>query len=476
MVKRTFQFLIFGLLSLSFQASADNALPDIGGAGYSVITTEQEHKLGEAWARMLRGSGRLYEDALVSQYLEDLTWKLVTYSELTDRRLQIIVIDNPTLNAFAVPGGIIGIHAGLLLHAENEAQLASVLAHELAHLSQRHFAAQLEAQRRNSPLMIASILASILIAAADPEAGVAAMQSSMAASVSSRLSFSRQNEREADYVGMQTLAASGYDPKAMPQMFMQIQQTTRFSRTPPEFLLTHPITQSRIAESQNRAANLPSGQRSSNSIDFNIARARIQARYADKLGELHAHYQTEMTAPSDSLHYALAYTAMLQNNFSTAKQHQTQFSQAFEQQLPSRLLSVEILLKQEKLPQATAALETLYQLYPGNQAVAYLYAQSLTKSNQPAKAVKIYRNYLDDHPRDSRAWYLLAEAYGLAGDIAGVHQARIEYFLQTANVDQALQQIDFAMRENGLSEYQKARLEQQKQEALRVRDSLKMDF
>jgi len=475
MFKRTLRNIGLSLIMLFSHAYAESALPELGG-GYSVISSEQEHQLGEAWARMLRGNGRLYEDAQVTQYLEELTWKLVTYSELTDRRLQIIVVDNPTLNAFAVPGGIIGIHAGLLLYAENEAQLASVLAHELAHLSQRHFASQLEEQRRNHPVMLASILASILVAVADPEAGVAAMQSSMAASVSSRLAFSRQNEREADYIGMQTLAASGYDPKAMPDMFAQIQQTTRFSRTPPEFLLTHPITQSRIAESQNRAARLPSGKHSSNTLEFNLIKARIQAHYADKPEQLYAHYQAETDQNNDSLRYALSYSAMQLKKFDEAKQYQQAFSDAFKQQLAGRILAAELLMQQEKYQQALEPLKALHQLYPDNQAVSFMYAESLTKAGQAAQAVKIYRNYLNDHPLDSRAWYLLAEAYGLAGDIVGVHQARIEFFLLTANVDRALQQIDFALREPQLSEYEKARFEQQKSEALEVRESLKMDF
>ncbi|MDF2180698.1 M48 family metalloprotease [Neptuniibacter sp. CAU 1671] len=475
MLKRTVQNIALCLIALLSSAHADTSLPELGG-GYSAISSEQEYQLGEAWARMLRGNGRLYEDAQVTQYLEELTWKLVTYSELSDRRLQIIVVDNPTLNAFAVPGGIIGIHAGLLLYAENEAQLASVLAHELAHLSQRHFASQLEEQRRNHPVMLASILASILVAAADPQAGVAAIQSSLAASVSSRLAFSRQNEREADYIGMQTLAASGYDPNAMPDMFAQIQQTTRFSRTPPEFLLTHPITQARIAESQNRAARLPEGKRNSNTLDFNLVKARIQAHYADKPEELYAHYQAEKDQDNDSLRYALAYSAMELKKFDEAKQYQQAFSEPFKQQLASRLLAAELLMQQEQFSAANEQLQSLHQLYPDSQAVSFLYAESLTKSGQAAQAVKIYRNYLNNHPRDSRAWYLLAEAYGLAGDIVGVHEARIEFFLLTANVDRALQQIDFALREPQLSDYEKARFEQQKEEALQVRESLKMDF
>ena len=479
MIKKAFTSTLIGCaLLLPLPGHAETALPEIGSESFSVITQQQEYRLGRAWSRMLRGSAKLYEDALVSQYIEELTWSLVTYSQLNDRRLEIITLDNGSLNAFAVPGGIIGIHAGLLLAANSEAELASVISHELAHLSQRHFAAQLEEQRRNQPLMLASLLGSILLASASSEGGMVALQSTMAASASSRLSFSRQNEREADYIGMQTLAASGYDPHAMPEMFSQMQKLARFSRVPPEFLLTHPITQSRISDSLNRAESFSSVNARYNSEAFNIAKARIEAHYTDNPKQLLARNNEVLKKHKndDSLRYAVVVAAIAAEDYALANKAHTQLSDRFKASLNGRLLQSEISMKQQDYSSAAKSLAQLQKLYPDNQAIRYLYAECMIHLHQPAKAVRNYEYLVNNQPNDSRAWYLLAEAYGLNGDIVGVHDARIEFFLLTANIDKAMTQIEYALKEPGLTNQDKARFKQRKEEALQIRKSLEMDF
>ncbi|WP_299176640.1 M48 family metalloprotease [uncultured Neptuniibacter sp.] len=478
MYKPVISCFIACLLTLySLSSKSESQLPSIGGSGYSVLSLQKEYQLGRAWVRMLRGSARIYEDAFVSQYIEDLTWSLVTHSQLTDRRLEILVLDNPSVNAFAVPGGVIGVHTGLLLTAKNEAQLASVLAHELAHLSQRHFAAQLEEQQRNRPFHLATILGSILLAAADPEAGIVGLQSSMAASAANKLAFSRQNEREADYIGMQTLTSSGYPPIAMANMFTELQKQARFSRVPPEFLLTHPVTQSRISDALNRAESIQGKTPRLNSIEFNLVKARIQANYSKDLPQLLKKYQeTQKLGDNDSIRYAIAITAIKAKSYALAAQNINSFSPAFRSSLPGRLLQAELELAKEKYKKAVTQLEKLVRLYPGSHAVSYLYADALLRNNQPRQASRVYRQLIEHNPNDSRAWYLLAESYGLEGNIVGVHEARIEYFLLTANIDKALRQLDFALREKTLTSSEKARLEQRKEDALQIRESLKLDY
>ncbi|MGI1671339.1 MAG: M48 family metalloprotease [Neptuniibacter sp.] len=456
---------------------AESELPDLGGSGYSIITLQQEYTLGRAWARLLRGQARIYDDALVSQYVEDLTWSLVSHSQLQDRRLEIVVLDNPTVNAFAAPGGIIGVHTGLILTAQSEGQLASVMAHELAHLSQRHFAAQLEEQRRNRPFFLASMLGSLLIAAADPEAGVAAIQSSMAASISSKLSFSRQNEREADYIGMQTLTSAGYSPFAMSEMFTRLQESARFSRVPPEFLLTHPVTQARISDALNRAEQFSGVATLKNTFDFNLIRARVQANYAKDKGQLLKRFQAfKDEAITDDLLYSIAYTAIKLDKFELARNEINSFSDAFSNRLSARLLKAELATAEENHADALQQLKTLHSLYPGNHAISYLIADVYLHSNRPEKASEIYKKIVQNQPNDSRAWYLLAESYGLEGNIIGVHEARIEYFLLTANVDRAIKQIDYALKEPGLSDNNKARLQQRKKDAVKIRKSLDLRY
>lgn len=456
---------------------SDQQLPDIGGSGYSIISEQQEYLMGRAWARMLRGSTKIYEDALVSQYIEELTWELVTHSQLVDKRLEILVLDNPTVNAFAAPGGIIGVHSGLILTAKNEAQLASVLAHELAHLSQRHFASQLEEQRKNRPLFLASILGSILLAAADPEAGMAGLQASMAGSISNRLSFSRQNEREADSIGFQTLQSAGYDPKEMANMFQQLQQQARFSSKPPEFLLTHPITQSRISESLNRASSSNSKTGISNSLEFKVIQARVQRFHAkDNTDLLNYFLQRLEEHDDDAARYAVVIAAIKNKDFNLAEQQVALLTNAFKKSLYGRLLEPELLLAKGKLSEARDILIKLSKIYPDNAAIQFLSAETDVKLNRPDSASLIYRSLIESEPTDVRAWYLLAETYGLEGNRIGVHEARTEYFLLTANVDRAINQIHYALKEPGLSLNKKAYFEQRLIDAKAIRESLKMDF
>lgn len=457
---------------------ADSNLPSIGGSGYSVISPQQEHQLGQAWARILRGQARVYQDTVVSQYIEDLTWKLAINSQLSNHQLDVIVLDNPSINAFAIPGGIIGVHAGLLLAAQNEGQLASVLTHEIAHLSQRHYAAQLEEERRKRPLLLASIIGSLILAASsNSEGATAALQSTMAASISSRLSFSRQNEREADHIGMQNLIKAGYSANAMAEMFKQLQKISRFSQTPPEFLLTHPITQNRISDALNRATVLPQKASITNTPAFQIAKIRVEVNYADSIIDLLSSYQAQQKKKdSDYLRYAIAYAAIKAERYQLAANNIRLFSKNFRLNSSAGLLKAELFIATNKYSKAKTILKKLHSVYPDNQAINYLYALNFRYQQQPKQAIKIYRQLTEKYPQDIWAWYNLAETCGLAGDILCVHSARIEYFLRTANIDKALQQIDFAMRDSKLSSSAKAILEQRKQEAEAVRESLDMDI
>ena len=212
----------------------------------------QERALGQAWLRSFRASVPLAEDPLVFEYLDNLLVELASYSDLQDKRLSLVVVNNPTINAFAVPGGVVGVHTGLMQHASTEAQLASVLTHELAHLSQRHFARSVEASRRASITTIAGLLAGIALAASSSgDAATAAIMSTQAAALDNQLRYSRVHEREADRLGMQSLVRAGYPPVAAAEMFGHMLDVSRvYGEELPEFLRTHPVTQSRISDAR----------------------------------------------------------------------------------------------------------------------------------------------------------------------------------------------------------------------------------
>src|SRR5690606_13074122 len=259
-------------------------LPPLGDTSSSIMSREQEYQLGRTWLSMLRGSVRTLEDPLLKDYIEGHVFGLAETSQLDDRRLTFVAIDSPQLNAFAAPGGIIGVNGGLFLHAHTEAEFASVMAHELAHLSQRHFARGLQHQQQNRiPLMTAMLAGIVRAASGGGDAGFAALASTQAAAIQEQRRFSRQNEQEADRIGLLNLREAGFDPEAMPEMFERLAKLSRFSRTPPEFLLTHPVSQSRIADSRSRADQLGNDGRK-DSLYYQMMRARVQLFYEESPG------------------------------------------------------------------------------------------------------------------------------------------------------------------------------------------------
>ena len=246
---------LMGLLPSTASLSADIKLPLLGDSASGVISKQQEYELGRLWLKSFRSRVREYDDPLMQQYLEQLLYNLATYSDLEDPRLELIVVKNPSMNAFAVPGGVVGFHTGVFAFAENEDQMVSVLAHELAHLSQRHFARGVEAQRTSSIISMAGLLASLVIAAtAGGDAGLAAITSTQAMTMQGQLRYSRSNEKEADRMGMQTMERASRDPAAVAGMFETMLRATRFSGSRlPEFLLSHPVTERRISDARGRA-------------------------------------------------------------------------------------------------------------------------------------------------------------------------------------------------------------------------------
>jgi len=463
---------------LSLPGSADTNLPLLNDASSATVSLDAEYRLGRNWARILRGQAPLLNDPISYQYLEDLLWRLLPYSQVQDRRLELFLLDNPTFNAFAVPGGVIGIHSGLLLAAESEGELASVMAHELAHLSQRHYAQRLEEERRNRPLMLAGILASILVAAADTQGGMAVLSSTLGASAQGQLAFSRRNEQEADRVGMQTLAGAGIDPHTMPQMFSRLQRNYRFyGQRPPEFLLTHPVTESRIADSLNRASQLPAPPLHTEDTDFKLIRARLQVHHSESPQQALTRFKAAVKE-SGSLpnQYGLMLAAADAGAFELADQVWTGLDSSARRHPWLQLARVERFLAGSRPEAALQVSGELIALYPDSRPVRTLHAQALREAGKLQPSVQLYKELTRDYPTDARLWFELAETEGLAGHILAVHEARAEYYLLTAQFDLALKQLEYAARESSLTESDRARLTQKEQEAKALRQEMKEQF
>lgn len=454
--------ILLSLFSSWSWANDKYQLPDLGNSASSIVSPAREAKLGQAWLRMFRSQVATSTDPIFYEYVEDLLNQLVVYSELERQELDLVVIPNPQINAFAVPGGVVGINTGLLLYSETEDQMSSVLAHELAHLSQRHYARSVEAASNANIPTLAGILAGILLAAtAGGDAGMAAITATQAAALDNQLRFSRQNEQEADRIGMQTMVAAGRNPNASAEMFERMLRLTRYSSRPPEFLLTHPVTESRIADARNRAYRLPEKQYANNETFYYIqARAKLlHAENANVAVQTFTHELEGETPSKMASRYGLALALTAAGRFEEA-QSQLDYLLEFEPDNHFFIIAqAKLEAKQGQFDAAQARIQQALRSRPDNHALNTTLGEILMDAGRYSQAELVLAEHVKRRPKDDYLWYLLAEVRGLAGNILGLHEARAEYFLLNGIYDKARTQLNNALK-LAKSDYHKALLKQ----------------
>lgn len=477
-VRAPARILLFSLMTAVAMPLTANEfnLPSLGDTSSSIMSREQEYQLGRAWLSMLRGSVRTLEDPLLKDYVERHVMGLAETSQLEDRRLTFVTLDSPQLNAFAAPGGIIGVNGGLFLHAHTEAEFASVMAHELAHLSQRHFARGLQHQQQNRiPLMTAMLASIILAASGGGDAGFAALASTQAAAIQEQRRFSRQNEQEADRIGLLNLKGAGYDPNAMPDMFERLARLSRFSRTPPEFLLTHPVNQSRIADSRNRAGQL-SGDGRRDSLYYQMMRARVQLFYEESPGLAAQRFRAlldQHEGEHSAARYGLALALIRSGQQAEAETELQTLLAEHPDNIAVQLAQVELDGSRNRLDQALTRLDQLLAMQPDNYPLLEAKANMLLRKQDYRGAEQVTDRLARLRSDDPDVWYLVSEVRGLAGNILGVHQARAEYFMLAGDLDQADEQLDQALKRAGDNFVVTSRINARKDEVARRREIIK---
>ncbi|HKM38212.1 MAG TPA: M48 family metalloprotease [Thiopseudomonas sp.] len=423
-------------------------LPALGDSSSAIISPEQEHKLGRAWLSILRGQVRQLEDPLLKEYIESSVYRLAENSQLNDRRLEFIILASPQLNAFAAPGGIIGVNGGLILHAHTEAEYASVMAHELAHLSQRHFARGLEAQKRMQVPLMAAMLAGVIAAAAGGgDLGMAAIASTQAAAVQEQRRFSRQNEQEADRIGLLNLQKAGFDPRAMPSMFERLMRQYRYDRMPPEFLLTHPVSESRIADTRNRSEQF-NGQGTLDSLYYQLIRARVQLTFEETPGLALKRFRSMLEDdPSlEAARYGLVLALIRSRRLDEALSNLDVLLKKTPDSIIYNLAAIDINLSRSQFTQANQRADSLLQRHPNSFPLRSAKYETQLKQKDIAGAQQTINQLLKQRPNDPDIWFEVAETRGLANDIIGLHEARAEYFSRVGDYTQAIEQLDYAKR------------------------------
>lgn len=450
--------LLAGPVTPAF-ADVSDQLPDMGTSAGNTLSIGQEMQMGDFYVRQLRGSAPLINDPLLVQYINKLGMRLVSHANSVKTPFHFFLINNDEINAFAFFGGNVVLHSALFRYADNESQLASVMAHEISHVTQRHLARAMEDQKKNAPLTWVGALGSILLAMASPQAGMAALSGTLAGTQQGMISFTQQNEQEADRIGIQVLQRSGFDPQAMPTFLEKLLDQSRYSSRPPEILLTHPLPESRLADARNRANQMrPVVTQSSE--DFYMAKARTLGMYNSGRNQLTSDLLDNWSKGNIREQHAAAYGRALQAMGGNKWDEARKLLQPLLTAQPTNAwyldLSTDIDLGQNKFADAINRLKNAPDLKQ-NPVLQLNLANAYVQAKQPEQAAAILNRYTFAHPDDSNAWDLLAQTEADLGNRDQELAARAEVMALVGRLDQAISLLSSASAQVKLGSLQQAR-------------------
>jgi predicted Zn-dependent protease len=474
-----FCVLILALILASHISIADNNLPDIGDPASSDLSISKEIELGQILIAELRGHLPVSYDPELSQYIHSLGTRITSAGVNSNFPFTFLLIQNPDVNAFALPGGIVAINSGLLILAQQESEVASVFAHEISHVTQRHIARNFANAKSLSVISALTLLGSILAAAyGGGELGQAAIITTQSGIQQRQLAFSRSFEEEADRIGMQLLVNANIDPQGMPLFFERLNKHTQLNRGQiPEFLSSHPLTTSRISESKTRA-NQYSGSFTSNTIHFEYTKARAIATTTNP-SQLVEHFRKKNKSPgnlSDPEMYTYSLALSRSGKNQQALQQLKLITLNADNELTIKLAEAQILIVDEQYPRAEESLKSLEQIYPNNPAIIYYLATALTENGNPQLALQKIDQLNNRNPENPAFYKLAAKAASKANMLWRSHESLSDYYTAHGQYGTAIEQIQLSLRAPGIDSNSKARVEakrEQIREARRRRENFR---
>ncbi len=394
------------LVFVSGAGADDIQLPDLGSPADTVLSQNDEAQIGSAIMRDIRNSGQVVEDPLVTEYINQIGNKIAAQTNNGDYDFTFFVIKDSRINAFALPGGYIGIHTGLLEATRSEDELAGVLAHEVAHVTQRHIARAIHASSRQSILSTAIMLGAVLAGAASGSSDV--MQAGMAVAqgtaMQQQINFTRSNEHEADRIGISALAGAGFDPYGMASFFNVLsRQTTRApNERTPEFLMTHPVTSSRIAEARDRARSFEQ-VKSDNSISYGISKIRTTVDRFKTSQEAVAYFERRAYQNQNDLErYGRLLAYMRNGRLEEAQNIVDYLMDKHPDVIAYHIALGDILVLLRQNGGAIAVFEDAIRLFPRNVPLVIAFAKRLLELNQAEKSHDLLLDLLNNVPTHAR--------------------------------------------------------------------------
>lgn len=460
---------IFCATLLATSAYAQS-LPTLGDTERDALSPAMERKLGERIMNTIRRDRDYLDDAPVQEYLATLGNQLLAAKPDARGEEQydffFFVVRDPTLNAFALPGGFIGVHSGLILAAQTESELASVLAHEIGHVAQRHIARMLGKQKQDALIPLASIILGALAATASPDAGMAVVMGGQGLAIQRSLDFSRQAEREADRVGLDILNKASFETTGMISFFQRLQKASRaYSDNAPPYLRSHPLTTERIADIEALIRDQRYRQHVDN-LDFSLIQARVRVLQnasvqglIDAAAEFKRQLQQNTRSASISANYGLALVALKQSKPELAQSFLDQARSALKSSSVSKdvvldSLAIDIKLAAHRGNDAVIEANVARMRFPLSRGIAHQYAQALIAAGRAQEASDYLRDQIQMYRQDQKAYKLLAEAYAAQNKQAQQHMALAEFYVLNGGLPAALEQLNIARRSSDGSFYE----------------------
>ena len=450
-------------LAVSAPAADEINLPNIGSPADAVLSKSDENQLGRAIMAQIRASGELVEDPQVTEYINEIGHRLAAHANSDgNHEFSFFVIDNPVINAFALPGGFIGVHTGLLEATRNEDELAGVLAHEVAHVTQRHIARSIYANQRQSIISMAMMLGAILAGAsgASSDAVQGAIAVAQGTAMQQQINFTRSNEYEADRVGIYALAAAGFDPQGMGSFFEVISRGTQpHEFRVPEFLRTHPVSSARIAEARSRARNYEPVH-TADSITYGIAKARLIVANKDTDQAAIAYFEREpYEYQSDAERYGRAAAYLRADQNIDALLIFEELVNNDPEVISYHIGLADAQLANEAIAEMADTFEHASELFPRNVPLTIHYAEALLQIGHARKAHKMLLDLFNNFQPTPEQVRLISRAATQAGDVAEAHYYMAEYRIMIGDLVGGINFLRQALKMPDLEEIQRIRFE-----------------
>ena len=441
-------------------------LPRIGEPADTALSPLEEQRIGSRVTAELYAHEYILEDPEITEYVATLTWRLVASAEAEPPDLTVFVIKDPRINAFALPGGYLGVNAGLLTSVRNESELAGVLAHELAHVTQRHIARTIDGTQTANLATWATVLAAIIAASANPEVIIAALSIGQAATYQREVNFTRGHELEADRIGIRTMSRASFDPQAVATFFVRLEQQSRlYGNQVPEFLRTHPVNTTRISEARMRAASMPKA-RVKDPLEFSLMQARARVLTSDRPSQAGEYFKGQLRTQPASIadHYGLAMSHLRQGEYAPAGEALKPALATHPRQVNLAMLESRIQMAQGETGPALAGLSRNLGDFPRYAPAILEYADALIAAGRPDDARQVLLSHEQALGTRMDTYRLLAYAARDAGHTIEAQYQMASYLLERGDGTGALAQLDAALRVSSLPAQERSRLKARRAE------------